>query len=58
MNLEELDDLKRALAAKPPRIVRATALVLTALLASGAVWSAGSTVETVVKAPVRVRPVT
>lgn len=58
LDLSQCTDAKRAMVARPPRIVRGTLVTLVALLGSGLVWSATSKTEIVVKAPGRVRPIT
>jgi hypothetical protein len=58
LDLSQVTDVRRTLAARPPRIVRGTLVVLVALLGTGAVWSATTKTDLVVKAPCRVRPIT
>ena len=58
VDLDRCTEAERAMVARPPRIVRGTLIVLTALLGSGVVWSATSRVDLVVSAPGRVRPIT
>jgi hypothetical protein len=58
LDLSQMTDVRQTLASKPPSIVRGTMIVLLALLASAVGWSATSKTDLVVKAPVRVRPIT
>ena len=58
LDLSQVTDVRQTMAGRPPKIVRGTLLVLVGLLGSGVVWSSVSRVDLVVKAPVRVRPIT
>jgi multidrug resistance efflux pump len=51
-----MSEVSRTLAARPPRVVRATWLVLVAMLGAAAAWAWFSKIELVVQAPGRVRP--
>jgi hypothetical protein len=57
-DLSELRNIRQILAAKPPRIVRGTLLILAALLGAAATWLSVTKVNLVVKSMGRVRPVT
>lgn len=57
-DLSELRNIRQILAAKPPRVVRGTLLILTALLGAAGTWLAVTRVNLVVKSMGRVRPVT
>ena len=57
-DLSELRNIRQILAAKPPRVVRGTLLILAALLGAAVTWLAATRVNLVVKSMGRVRPVT
>lgn len=55
-DLTECTEIKQTLAARPPRVLRGTLLILVALLATGTAWSAATRTDLVVQSVGRVRP--
>jgi len=56
LQLDDCSELRQTLAAKPPRIVHGTALLLASLLVAVLVWSALVKANLVVRASGRIRP--
>jgi multidrug resistance efflux pump len=57
VELSLCSEMHRTLRSRPPQFLRVTLLILVGLLGSGAVWSATSKADLIVKAPGRVRPI-
>ncbi len=57
LDLAECTEFRQTLAARPPRIVHGTAILLVALLCTALTWSALTQADLVVRAAGRVRPV-
>ncbi len=54
--LADCTEYRQTLLARPPRLVRATVILLVTLFAAAGLWAAVTEADLVIRAPGRVRP--